>query len=353
MNGVGTISVTPMTLGTQTLTATGALIGSSASITVTPGWPVRFTMTAIPATIAGVSQSFAVTAFDAFGNVSNVYTGIVVFSSSDFQAGLPASYAFTAADAGSHTFSVALRTAGLQSFTMRDSVLAAVTVTQSGISVGSAAPVSISVTALHAVIAGTAQTVTVSGKDAFGNIATGYRGTIAFGSSDALAGLPANYTYTATDAGTHVFSVILKGSGSSIVTVQDKANATNPAYSFTQRDISVTPAAAVGFALRAPSNVTANVAFLFTVQAIDAFGNVVNGYRGKVHFSGPSGVPLDYTFTAADAGSHVFSITLAATGTQTIGIQDPLNGAMKAQTSVNVVAQSTGGGGTGGGGKRP
>ncbi len=357
VNGVGTTNITPMALGTQTLTVTGALIGASSSITVTPGWPVRFTMTAIPATIAGVSQLFSVTAFDTFGNVSNVYTGVVVFSSSDIQAGLPASYAFTAADAGTHTFSVALRTAGLQSFAMRDSVLAAVTVTQSGISVGSAAPVSISVTALHAVVAGTAQTVTVSGKDAYGNIATGYRGTIAFGSSDALAGLPANYTFTAADAGTHNFSVILKGSGSSVVTVQDTANATNPAYSFTQRDIVVTPGAAVGFALRAPSNVTANVAFLFTVQVVDAFGNVVNGYRGKVHFTGPSGVPLDYTFTAADAGTHVFSVALTATGTQTIGIQDTLNGAMKAQTSVNVVAQSTGGGtgggGTGGGGKKP
>ncbi len=350
VNGVGTINITPMTLGTQTLTVTGALIGATASITVTPGWPVRFTMTAIPATIAGVNQSFSVTAFDAFGNVSNVYTGTVVFSSSDIQAGLPASYAFTAADAGSHTFSVALRTAGLQSFTMRDSLLAAVSITQSGISVGSAAPVSMSVTALHAVVAGTVQTVTVSGKDAFGNIATGYRGTIAFGSSDALAGLPANYTFTATDAGRHDFSVILKTSGLSVVTVQDTTNA----YIFSQRDIPVTPSVAVGFALRAPSNVTANVAFLFTVQAVDAFGNVVNGYRGKVHFTGPSGVPLDYTFTAADAGKHVFSITLTATGTQTIGIQDTLNGAMKAQTSVNVVAQTTsGGGGTGGGGKRP
>ncbi len=353
VNGVGTINITPMTLGTQTLTVTGALIGATASITVTPGWPVRFTMTAIPATIAGVNQSFSVTAFDAFGNVSNVYTGTVVFSSSDIQAGLPASYAFTAADAGSHTFSVALRTAGLQSFTMRDSLLAAVSITQSGISVGSAAPVSMSVTALHAVVAGTVQTVTVSGKDAFGNIATGYRGTIAFGSSDTLAGLPANYTFTAADAGTHTFSVTLKASGSSVVTVQDTANATNLAYSFTQRDIPVTPGAAVGFTLRAPSNVTANVAFLFAVQVVDAFGNVVNGYRGKVHFTGPSGVPLDYTFTAADAGTHVFSVTLTAIGTQTIGIQDTLNGAMKAQTSVKVVAQTTSGGGTGGGGKRP
>jgi hypothetical protein len=29
--------------------------------------------------------------------------------------------------------------------------------------------------------------------------------------------------------------------------------------------------------------------------------------------------PLSYTFTAADAGGHVFSITFASTGTQTVG----------------------------------
>ena len=59
--------------------------------------------------------------------------------------------------------------------------------------------------------------------------------------------------------------------------------------------------------------------------------------------------------SSADAGSHVFSLTLSATGTQTIGVQDVANGSLKGQTSLKVVANGggTGGGGSGGGGKNP
>jgi hypothetical protein len=49
---------------------------------------------------------------------------------------------------------------------------------------------------------------------------------------------------------------------------------------------------------------------------------------------GPSGggnlLPSDYTFTAADAGSHTFSVVLASTGTQALGVQDTVNGAFNA-----------------------
>ena len=77
-------------------------------------------MTGFPATTAGVAQSFTVTVRDAFGNSITGYTGTVTFSSSDVQAGLPASYTFTAADAGVHTFTATLKTAGTQSITVKD-----------------------------------------------------------------------------------------------------------------------------------------------------------------------------------------------------------------------------------------
>jgi hypothetical protein len=60
-------------------------------------------------------------------------------------------------------------------------------------------------------------------KDAYGNTVTGYTGTVHFTSSDGQAVLPANYTFTATDAGVHTFSggVTLKTVGSQTVTVTD------------------------------------------------------------------------------------------------------------------------------------
>lgn len=355
-NGVGTFTVIPMTLGTQTLTArdvTNATIGGSEAINVTPGWGVRFVATPLSATVAGQSQNTTLTVYDSFGDVSTVYTGWVAVATTDPRAPLTYVY-FTAADAGVKTIPVTLYTAGAQAVTISDYYNSAVTVTQTGISVTAAAAASVSVTALHSTTAGVAQSFAVSMLDAYGNVATSYRGTLKFTSTDTQAVLPAAYTFTASDAGIHTFSMTFKSSGGQGLTVMD---AVNPLLTSIQRDIPITPAAMAGFSLRAPSNVTAGVAFAVTVQAVDAYGNIVTGYTGKVHFSGASGggnlLPADYTFTAADAGSHQFAITFTSTGTQTIGVQDTVNGTFKGQTSVKVVTQTTSGGGgstTGGGG---
>lgn len=356
-NGIGIFTVTPMTLGSQTLTAVDTVatsIRGSELINVTPGWGARFVATPLSATAAGQSQTVTVTVYDSFGNVSTVYSGWVAITTSDPK--VPVSYVyFSAADAGVKTISVTFYTSGAQALTISDYVNPGVTVTQTGISVAPAAAASVSVTALSSVTAGTAQSFTVSIHDAYGNIAINYSGKLNFTSTDSLAVLPVTYTFTAADAGTHAFSMTFKTAGGQGMTVADSINTliTN-----TQRDIPITPAAVAGFNLRAPSNVTSGVAFTVTVQAVDAYGNVINGYVGKVHFTGATGggnlLPADYTFTTADAGSHQFSITFASTGTQSIGVQDTNNGALKGQTSVKVVVQtvSTGGGGTatGGGG---
>ena len=69
-------------------------------------------------------QSFTVTARGAFGNDATGSSGTVIFSSSDVQAGLPGSYTATAADAGVHGFSAALKRAGIQSITASGAVAA-------------------------------------------------------------------------------------------------------------------------------------------------------------------------------------------------------------------------------------
>jgi len=62
-------------------------------------------------------------------------------------------------------------------------------------------------------------------KDRFGNVATGYVGTVHFSSSDLLATLPADYTFKGTDAGTRVFSVTLATPLAQRLSVNDTANA--------------------------------------------------------------------------------------------------------------------------------
>ncbi|MDB5303545.1 MAG: hypothetical protein JWM97_1094 [Phycisphaerales bacterium] len=352
-NGVGNFPVIPMTLGAQTLTATdtsNAGLTGTESITGTPGYAATFVVTPISGGVAGTAQTVTVTAYDAFGNVAVDYSGAVYFSSSDPQAGLPGYYAFTAADAGTHSFSVTLRTAGSQSLTVRDYYDPTINATQGGIVITSAAPATLSTTLLHGVTAGTAQSITVSVRDVYGNLAAGYRGTLNFASSDTQAGFPASYTFGAADAGTHTFVVTLKSSGGQTFTVQDSANA---AMSSFQRDIQVTPAAVAGFAFRTPSNASAGTAFTATLSAVDAYGNTVTGYTGKVHFTGPSGggnlLPADYTFTNADAGTHVFSITLGSTGTQTVSVADTVTGSLRGSFSIAVKSGTVSSGGGGGG----
>src|SRR6185312_9446279 len=113
VNGVATVNVKLMTVGTQTITAT-ALASPALSGTVssdaTPPVPTQFVVTGYPGTTAGVANTFTVTVRDSIGQVATGYTGAVFFSSSDVQAGLPASYTFTAADAGVHTFTATFRT---------------------------------------------------------------------------------------------------------------------------------------------------------------------------------------------------------------------------------------------------
>jgi len=72
---------------------------------------------------------------------------------------------------------------------------------------------------------GAAQSFTVTARDAYGNTATGYTGTVAFSSSDSLASLPANYMFTTTNAGVHTFSATLNTTGTQSITATDAVNA--------------------------------------------------------------------------------------------------------------------------------
>jgi hypothetical protein len=288
---------------------------------------------------AGISGSFTVTAQNADGSTDTGYTGTVHFSSSDGQAGLPADYTFTAADAGVHTFSATLRTAGTQSLTATDTTSGSVTGSATGITVNPAAASTLSISGYpSSTTAGVAGSFTVTLKDPYGNIATGYTGTVHFTSSDAKAVLPANYTFTAADAGQHTFSATLKTAGTQSLTATDTTTAS---LSGSDGGITVQPAAASKFILTAPSSVKAGVAFSLTLTVEDAYGNIVSGYTGTVHFSSTdtkATLPKNYTFTAADQGKHTFSgLVLRKKGYQKITLTDTQNSALTGSMTIDVL----------------
>src|SRR5262249_6562947 len=158
----------------------------------------HFDVSASSSTVAGVPVNVTVTARDTLGNVDAWYTGTVAFNSSDGQAVLPANYTFTTADAGMHTFSggATLKTAGSQTSTATDTATSSRTGSAT-VTVSPAAASTFVVTASPTTVtAGNSTSVTVTALDPFGNVATGYTGTVHFTSSDGQAVLPADSTVT-------------------------------------------------------------------------------------------------------------------------------------------------------------
>ena len=90
-----------------------------------------------------------------------------------------------------------------------------------------------------------------------------------------------------------------------------------------------------------PGQTVAGVAHNLTVKAHDSSGDTAADYTGTVHFtsSDPKAVlPADYTFTVADAGVHVFSVTLNTSGSQSVTATDTANASIKGSQSGIVVA---------------
>ena len=155
---------------------------------------------------------------------------------------------------------------------------------------------------------------TVRAMDGSGNTDTAYAGTIHFTSSDLAAVLPSDYTFTPADLGVHTFSATLHGDHTlHTITATDTATS------------SITGSA--GVLVKDPNHVIylqviipqypiREQAQAFELRALNRDQQLVPGYRGTVHFTpgdnndDPSvEVPLDYTFTEADAGKHTFNVT--------------------------------------------
>jgi hypothetical protein len=346
--GAHTFSIALLTAGAQTVTIADTVSGGftcAAGVAVTAAAASRLATAGFAAaTTAGVAQTFAVTAYDPYNNVATGYTGKVHFTSTDPQATLPADYTFTAADAGAHTFTAALATAGTQALTAADTSASGVAGSQPGIAVSPAAPAGLIVAGPAASTAGATQILTVAAYDAYGNVATGYFGTVNFTSTDAQAALPADYTFTAADAGRHAFAVTLFAAGAQAVTAADAgavgSNAVGGGFTSTAA-MSITAAAANRLVVGGFTTfTTAGVAQTFAVTAYDLYNNVATGYTGKVHFTSTdpqAALPADYTFTAADAGAHTFTAALKTAGTQALTAADTsASGVAGSQPSIAV-----------------
>jgi hypothetical protein len=365
--------VTLVSAGARTITATDTAVAAiNGTGAVTVGAPVlaRFLVVAsVNPVTAGLAFMVTVTAQDALGNTVTGYRGTVHFTSSDMAAGvmLPADYPFVAGDNGVHVFNgVVLVTDGrqlpgalarpMETITVTD-VAAAAVMGQAAVVVNPAVASTLSVTpAANLVLRGVPTALTVTARDRFGNIATGYRGTVGFVSTDGAATRPPNTAFTATDRGVHTFfgasALTLRTLGAQTVTATDNADATITGMGALRV---VAPAAVASLRLsvftRRPSTLGPAVltgrGFTFSVSALDANGFVTPAYTGTIRFSTTDmaqGVvlPPNYTFLAGDLGTKTFAATLITVPRNRAGIaelraRDTANAALTGAELVPVV----------------
>jgi virginiamycin B lyase len=188
------------------------------------------------------------------------------------------------------------------------------------------------ITAAPNAISGTPFDITVTALWSAGNIDTNYQGTVILSSSDSYPGvLPADYTFTSSDQGTHTFSggVTLLTAGVQTLTAQDTA-----ASSITgSATVVVVAAPASQLLITAPATVVSGTPFDVMLAALDRYGNVDMSYGGTVTWtsSDPNpGVllPPDYPFQPTDNGMVTFpaGVTLITLGNQTLTATDTVSG---------------------------
>jgi hypothetical protein len=345
-SGVTQMGAILYTAGTQSITATDKnnsnITGTQSGIVVTPLAASYLDVSGFPSPItAGTEGTVTVKAKDVFGNTATSYTGKIHFTSSDTKAALPGDYTFVAGDNGVHTFNATLKTAGVHSITATDTSSGSITGSQDGIIVNPAMTSRFLVNGFPSpVTAGTWGAVTITALDAYDNTTPAYTGTVHLTSSDPLADLDPDYTFTASDAGVTQMGAVLYTAGTQSLTVTDKYNSS---ITGTQSGIVVNPAAATAFEVIAPPDSLSGAPFDVTIIAVDPYGNTDTNYRGTVTWTTTDGdpnvvLPPDHTFQASDAGMVTFpnGVTLITPGDQTITASDTVNGTITGSATVTV-----------------
>jgi hypothetical protein len=267
---------------------------------VAPANVDHFVLAAPASDVAGTALNVTVTATTSTGAVDPSYAGTVKFSSTDTQAGLPANYTFTTADHGVHTFAVTLKTAASQSVTATDIATGQTSGTVSGIVVSPAAASQLLISGLSSTATiGSAQSFTITAKDPFGNLATGYVGTVSFSSSDGGAALPGAYGFLVSDKGSHTFSVMFGTVGTQSLTAADASHLT-----VTQTGIAVSP--------MAPINLGATVISTSQINLAWSAAQGATGYSVERSANGSTGWAQVGTTTV---GTTTFSNTGLSAGT--------------------------------------
>jgi len=261
-----------------TVTGTVGGLSASAPLTVTPGSATSISLTPKTSTIiAGATQTFAVTAFDSFGN-SWTATSSATLQVDPEASGSLSGNVYTSCNSG--TWTVSVTCLGLTDTTT-------ITVTHSS-------PLSVSISPnIASITAGQSQAYTATASDAFGNIWVVTSATI-WNTNSGAGGSWLNNVYTFEFAGNWIVTGAYSGlSGSAHLTV-------NPSSAVS---INVSPNSAT---MNAGSNEA------FSAMASDQYGNqwdVSNSVTWSVS-GGAAGTWTGNIYTAGNTGNWAVTAAL-------------------------------------------
>jgi hypothetical protein len=251
---------------------------------------------------AGSPFLLAAQASDAFGNPVINYSGPTSFTVSasppDPQGNLPITGTLSN---GFGFFLANFKTAGAYTLT---ATAGAFSGNGSNITVTPAVPSYLGVITPATATTSGPVNVTVTAYDHYGNIATGYTGTVKLTSSDPAAANVDIYTFTSgsgKDNGVHTFGVTLKTAGNQTITAIDTTS-TNPTITGTSSPITTRGLTVTGFTPTA-TGFTINFSEPFTAGDVNLYGGSQASPLQDVTLVGQNSGPVNGSFVVDPSGT--------------------------------------------------
>src|SRR5881409_3171768 len=341
---------------TLTAAATGVTTGSSAAFSITPGTAATLLFTVQPSNATAgtaIAPAVQITAHDAQGNTATGFSGNVTMAlGANPGSGTLAGTATVAAASGVATFAnLSINKAGT-GYTLTASASGPTGATSNPFTVSAAAATQLGFTVQPSnTSAATALTpaVQVTARDAQGNVATDFTGTVtvALGVNPGGATL-SGPTSVAAVSGVATFSSLSidkVGTGYTLTAVDPGGEGLSGATS-TAFNITPGPATQLVFTVQPSTAVAARtISPAVQVAARDALGNLVTAFTGSVTVAlgtNPTGATLAGTTTVTAAGGvatfGTLSVDKVGTGYTLAATAPGLSGATSSAFNVTVGA---------------
>jgi hypothetical protein len=324
LTGQTKTSVAPTATTSYQITVSNGHATANKSVTVTVGPTSAVALKVDPVTAtpgAGDAFDVVLTVLAGNGKPAPGFRGTVHVTSTDAKATLPPDVTFTAGDMGVKHVSVTLQTAGVAALTATDTTNKVGLQGSASVTVQPGAAKTFALSALPpTAVAGSSLELSITVKDAFGNIVTGFAGKAHLASTDATDILPPDGGFT---SGVRVVQVAFIKTGDHIAQVQDVATVIASANT---SSVAVTPGApklVLGLAASANAGYAQNV----DVAVRDVFDNPIPNYAGTVTFTSTdngagAATPAPITFNGTQGGTATTTVTFMTPGLQTLSASD-------------------------------